>query len=113
MFDNLFAKSNERKYFDSISGRDAVSDDTFHRNHYAKSEITLDTCARVRRVLCEQLRMCNTLPHDNVATVFGDIDIGEVCFEIGDEFGLTFSRTDIQHIDGTVDSLIRMTQRQL
>ena len=57
--------------------------------------------------------MCNTLPDDNVANIFKDLGIGEVCFEIGEEFGITFSDPDIDAIDGTVDSLVRLTQTRL
>lgn len=113
MFDNLFTNSNEKAYFDSIAKREVVTDDSLYRDRYKDSDVTRDTCARVRRVLCEQLRMCNTLPRDNVATVFSDVCIGEVCFEIGEEFGISFSDSDVHKIDGTVDSLIRLTQRQL
>ena len=113
MFRNLFTSSNEREYFDLVAKRPAITDDEFHVTHYQNTDITLDTCTRVRRVLCEQLRMCNTLPHDNVAVVYDDVDIAEVCFEIAEEFGVTFVDSDFHEIDGTVDSLIRLTQRQL
>ena len=90
-----------------------VADHEFHRKQYLNSAVTLDTCARIRRVLCEQLRMCDPLPNDNVALVYDDIEIAEICFEIAEEFGVTFNDADIHEIDGTVDSLIRLTQRQL
>ncbi len=112
MFPNPFTNSNEKAYFDSIKKRESISDDAFYRDYYANTDVTLNTCARVRRVLCEQLRMCNTLPNDNVAIV-SDVDIGEVCFELAEEFAVTFSSADINEIDSTVDSLVQLTQRQL
>ena len=93
MFDNLFTNSNEKAHFDSIAKREAVSDDDFYRDRYADTDVTLDTCARVRRVLCEQLRMCNTLPDDNVANIFKDLGIGEVCFETVSYTHLTLPTT--------------------
>jgi hypothetical protein len=103
--------ASERAYFDACADRPALSDEDFYHRFYADSEVTLETCARVRRVLCEQLRMCNTLPDDNVALIFGDVDIAEVCFEIADACDVTFPDGLIHEIDGTVDSLIRATQR--
>lgn len=112
MTDNFFfGNTYERSYFDSLRSRDPISDATFHQDHYSNSKITFDTCARVRRVLCDQLRMCNTLPSDNVARIFEDVDISEVCFELAGEFGIQFPKAEIQELDGTVDSLIRLTQR--
>ncbi|MEM7784605.1 MAG: hypothetical protein AAF623_14745 [Planctomycetota bacterium] len=110
MFSNLFPSSNEHEYFKLVAKRPAITDDEFYITHYQNTDITLDTCTRVRRVLCEQLRMCNTIPNDNVAVVYDDIDIVEVCFEIAEEFGITFNNSNFQEIDGTVDSLIRLTQ---
>ena len=105
--------SNEQAYFARIANRDIISDDVFYREYYSHSNVTLDTCVRIRRVLCEQLRMCNSLPHDNVASIFEDVDIGEVCFEIAEEFNVKFSEKQIQTTNGTVDSLIRMTQKRI
>ena len=113
MFRNLFSNTNESEYFYSLAKRKSVSDEAFYRDYYSNTYVSIDTCVRVRRVLCEQLRMCNTLPHDNVAIVFDDVGIGEICFELGEEFGVTFSNADINEIDGTVDSLVRLTHRQL
>ena len=55
--------------------------------------------------------MSNTLPSDNVALIFADIDISEVCFELAEEFAIQFPKAEIQELGGTVDSLIRLTQR--
>ena len=95
----------------AINKRPSLTDADFHREYYANTEVTQDTCARVRRILCEQLRLFNTRPADNVATLFPDIDLGEVCFEIGEEFGVSFLNSIIENLDGSVDSLIRETQR--
>lgn len=95
----------------AINDRPQLSDAAFYRRFYAGTSVTLDTCARVRHVLCQQLRLCNTNPSDNVAMLFPDIDIGEVCFEIGEEFRVTFAEEVVRELDGTVDSLIRATQK--
>jgi hypothetical protein len=105
------------EYFDSpgvraVNHRPLLTDADFHRNFYSHTSVKYDTCGGVRRVLCEQLRLCNTTPTDNVSDLFPDIDIGELCFEIGEEFGLSFPDASITTLDGTVDSLIRETQRQ-
>jgi hypothetical protein len=95
----------------AANNRPSLTDADFHREYYVNTEVTQDTCARVRRVLREQLRLSNTRPADNVATLFPDIDLGEVCFEIGEEFGIAFMDSTIENLDGTVDSLLRETQR--
>ena len=110
LFRWLTTTPSERAYFDAISDRPAISDADFYQRFYADSEVTLETCAGVRRVLCHQLGMCNTLPDDNVALVFGDIDIADVCFALGEEFDVTFPDDRFHGIDGTVNSLIRATQ---
>lgn len=107
----LMMSASERAYFDACESRPTLSDADFHRRFYADTEIAQETCAGVRRVLCEQLQMCNTLPDDNFGLVFEDVDLAEVCFEIGDEFGVRFPDYALAKIDGTVDSLIRTTQR--
>ena len=56
--------ASERAYFDTCADRPALSNTDFHQRFYADSEVTLETCAGVRRVLCEQLKMCNTLPDE-------------------------------------------------
>ena len=63
-----------------VNNRPLLTDADFHYEYYASTKVTLDTCARVRRVLCEQLRLCNTIPTDNVAALFPDIDIAEVFY---------------------------------
>ena len=102
--------ASERAYFDTCAERPVLSDTDFHQRFYADSEVTPETCEGVRRVLCEQLRMCNTLPDDNVARIFDDVDVAEICFEIGEEFGVRFT-DEMTTIDGTVDSLIRTTHQ--
>lgn len=94
-----------------MNSRPSITDDEFHRKYYANTEVTVDTCARVRCVLRQQLRLANVEPMDNVAKLFPDIDLGEVCFEIGQEFGVLFRDAFIDPWDGSVDSLIRETQR--
>ncbi len=107
MFASLFDSPAVR----AISHRTPLTDADFHRQYYANTEVTQDTCAGVRRVLREQLRLCNTIPTDNIAMLYPDIDIGEVCFEIGEELGVSFLDGTIDNLDGSVDSLIRETQR--
>ena len=94
-----------------INKRPVVSDDDFHREYFLDTDITVDTCRRVRRVLCKQLQLCNTRPTDNVATLAPDIGFDDVCFEIGEEFEVSFPSDTIVKMDGTVDSLIRETQQ--
>jgi hypothetical protein len=94
-----------------MNNRPLLTDADFHREYYANTAVTQDTCARIRRILCEQLRLSNTRPDDNVATLFPDLDIGEVCIEIGEDFGVSFPNSTIQILDGSVDSLLRETQR--
>lgn len=95
----------------AINKRPSLTDADFHREYYANTVVTQETCARVRRVLSVQLRLANTRPEDNVAKLFPDIDLGEVCFEIGEEFGVSFPDSSIENMDGSVDSLIREAQR--
>ena len=107
-----------RTFFDSpnvreINNRQVISDTSFHLAYYANTEITYETCVGVRSVLFEQLRLYNTIPTDNIAALFPDIELGEVYFEIGEKFGVLFLDGTINHSDGTVDSLIRETQRLL
>ena len=110
LFRLLTTTASERAYFYACSARPAISDAEFYQRYYADSEVTLETCVGVRRVLCEQLGMCNTLPDDNVALVFDDLDIAEICFEIAEEFDVTFTGRLIYEMDGTVDSLVRAAQ---
>jgi hypothetical protein len=94
-----------------INNRPQLTDADFYRRFYADTDVAFDTCTRVRHVLCQQLRLCNPNPSDNVAMLFPDIDIGEVCFEIGEEFNVEYPEDVVRKLDGTVDSLIRETQK--
>ena len=113
MIQLLTTTPSECVYLDACEDRSELSDRDFHQRFYAASNVSPQACSGVRRVLCEQLNMCNTLPNDNVAIVFDDVDIAEVCFEIGEEFDVTFSDELCQQIDGTVDALIHATQHLL
>lgn len=93
----------------AIKNRPTLPDADFHQEYYANTKVTCDTCAVVRRVLREQLGLSNTRPSDNIATLFPDLDIGEVCFEIGDVLRISFLDSAIDKLDGSVDSLIRAT----
>jgi hypothetical protein len=55
--------------------------------------------------------MSNIRPDDKVTTIFDDIDLGDLCLELGDEFGVTFPDEVVNNLDGSVDSLIRATER--
>ena len=95
----------------AINNRPLLTDADFHREYFSGTEVTLGTCVGVRKVLCQQLHLCNTRPADNVASLFPDLDICEVCYEIGEEFDVSFSQSRIGILNGSVDSLIRETQR--
>ena len=107
----LFAGSAEREYRQLCKTRPNLTDQEFYDAFYRGTDIPIETCTRIRRVLKTQLRMANVRPDDNVATIFDDIDVGETCFEIGEEFELKFPDNIIDNIDGTIDSLIRATER--
>ena len=108
----LFLTSSERAYMDACEERPALSDAEFHQRYYADSGVTAGLCAGVRRVLCEQLGVRNVLPDDNVALIF-DVDISDILFELGEEFGVAFGDDMYEDINGTVDSLIQATNALL
>ena len=101
----------EHSYRQRCKTRANLTDVEFYDAFYRGTDIPIETCTRIRRVLKTQLRMANVRPDDNVATIFDDIDVGETCFEIGEEFELKFPDNIIDNIDGTIDSLIRATER--
>jgi hypothetical protein len=51
--------------------------------------------------------MTNPRPDDNVEQIFQDIELADICFEIGDELGVKFTSEVVGQLDGTVDSIIR------
>lgn len=99
--------------WNEIENREVLGDTDFYIRYYADSDVTLYTCTGVRRVLCKQLNLCNSLPSDNIATLFPDVDIDEVFFEISEELRLVFDEVRVRDLTGTVDSLIRMTQQMI
>lgn len=105
--ESLFDSTDNRE----SNSRPVLSDADFQREYYANTEVTYETCVEVRRTLCRQLRLCNTRPTDNVASLCPDVDIGEICFEIGDELGVSFPNEIVESMAGTVDALLRQTQR--
>jgi acyl carrier protein len=107
----LFARVAEREYRQLCKTRPNLTDQEFYDAFYRVSEIPFDTCARVRRVLNTQLWMTNVRPDDNLAAIFDDLDLWDICFELGEEFGLQFPDDIVNSLDGTVDSLIRVTER--
>ncbi len=107
----LFANKAEREFRQLCKTRPNQTDQAFYDAFYRTSEISFDTCARVRKVLNTQLSMSNVRPDDNVTTIFDDLDLRDICLELGDEFGLKFPDNIVNNMDGTVDSLIRATER--
>jgi hypothetical protein len=111
MLTTLLGGRAECEYRRLCRTRPNLSDKEFYEAFYLHSTIPLETCVRVRRVLKTQLRMSNIRPDDNVTTIFDDIDLRDLCLELGDEFGVTFPDEVINELDGTIDSLIRATER--
>lgn len=107
----LFAGNAEREYRQLCKNRPMLTDQEFFDAFYRVSEISFDTCARVRRVLKTQLSMSNVRPDDNITIIFDDLDLWDICFEFSEEFGLKFPDNIVNIMDGTVDSLIRKTER--
>ena len=99
--------------WEEIENRPILSDADFYLLHYQDTDVSRDTCVGVRRIICQQLKLCNTLPSDKLEMLFPDIDIADVCYEIAEEFWITFNKAQIHELTGTVDSLIRMTQRTI
>ena len=100
----------EREYIERTQDRKILGDEEFFDEYYFQSKVTLNTCSRVLEVLRTQLNMANPRPQDNVAYIYDDIDISEVCYEIGDEFNIKFPYDVIANLEGTVDSLVRATE---
>jgi hypothetical protein len=101
----------ERQFIQACKDRQNLDDREFYDTFYLDTEISMDTCSRVRKVLRTQLNMSNVRPNDNVASIFDDIDFGEICFEIGEGFQFQFPDDMIDTMDGTVDSIMRMSER--
>lgn len=104
-----FANRLDSRQVREVNGRPRLSEDDFHREYYSRTDVSPDTCAGVRCIILEQLRLRETRPSDNIA-VLSDIDIGEILMEIGEEFSVEFTEDTICELDGTLDSLIRATQ---
>jgi len=107
----LIASPAEREYWEVCQDRENLDDREFHQTFYRASQVNLDTCSRVRRVLKSQLNLSNVRPEDNLAVIFDDVDFGEICLEIGAELGIQLADDKIQSMDGTVDSIIRTVDR--
>lgn len=101
----------EREYRKTCKSRTALGIGEFYSAYYANTEIPFDTCARVLRVLKTQLNMANVRPNDNIAQIFDDIGLAEICSEIGDEFQFRCPVSMIDDMDGSIDSIIRLTER--
>lgn len=99
-----------REYESVCETRQFLNDREFFDNFYADTSISFETCTRVRNVLRTQLNMNNVRQGDNVALIFEDVDFCEICFEIGEEFGLKFPTDMVETMDGTVDSIIQTTE---
>lgn len=101
----------ESEYRKACKSRPALDMGEFYSAYYANTEIPFDTCARVLRVLQTQLNMANVRPNDNIAQIFDDIGLTEICLEIGDEFQFRCPVSMIDNMDGSIDSIIRMAER--
>lgn len=109
-FSTVFQSNAERKYRALCKTRVYLTDQDFFDQFYRDGEISFDTCSRVRRVLETQLGISNVRREDCLTSIFSDLDLREICFEVAHEFGAKFPENLIQSMDGTVDSLIRVME---
>lgn len=108
---HLTLDSAPRRYFDSCKDREPLSDEQFYHRFYANTPVTYDTCCQVRRTLQTQLCINNPRPDDNLARIYPDVDLAEICWEIGEELNLDFHEEAITSWHGTIDSLLHTVER--
>ncbi len=68
---------------------------------------------RVRRVLAEQLGFDKITPSDRPCDILQDIDLQVILNEIGEEFGVALSVSELPDSDGSVDSIVRLVDSKL
>ncbi len=103
----LIPRADTRALVRRTSDRSPTQVADYCRKRCSQTGISLDIPDRVRNVL---KAMCcpyadRIMPLDRVYLLDGDIDLTDVLFVLGKEFGTRFSKDDYPRVDGTFDNL--------
>ena len=98
-----------------MSSRPLMDDETFYDTYYGKSGIQQQIPVRLRTLFAVQLGKPwkHLVPTDKVEDVYPDLGFEELVFEAEEEFGIQVGIEEIQQLDGTFDSLVRLIATKL
>jgi hypothetical protein len=91
-----------------------LTDGEFYGRFYAGSGVPREVVARVRGSLEGFEWLADRLvPSDYLPWLDDDLDLADVLYRLGREFGVRFTKVDYPALDGTVDNLIRLIHARL
>jgi hypothetical protein len=97
-----------------LKGREPLSSDEFYTRFYRGSGIPKDVVKRVRRSLLGFEWLADRLaPADYLPWLDDDLDMADVLYRLGREFGVKFTKADYPAVDGTLDNLVRLVHARL
>ncbi len=105
----LFPSAESRTFVRSLRERMVLSDDELYSRYYEQSQIPKHIPIRVRHALLQiDPLMERVVPADRLYLFDEELDLADVLELTGTEFGLHFSRQELNEFDGTLDGLIQL-----
>jgi hypothetical protein len=111
----LIPSAQSRAFRRELKGRQALSADEFYARFYEGSGVPRDVAVGVRRSLggFEWLADRRLAPSDYLPWLDDDLDLADVLYRLGREFGVRFTGADYPAVDGTLDNLVRLVHARL
>lgn len=109
----LIPSREEREKWREMRQRPLLSDDEFIDQYYSGASIRRDIPLRLRQICTAQLGMDKGHPKDLATDFNGELDLWDLVLEVRDEFGVNFTREEIQKLDGSFASIVHSVARKL
>lgn len=111
----LSSSKTESEYERILESRHLLSDEAFYQSHYVGSGIPMHVPVRMRAILSRELGepWNRLIPGDRPVDIIADLDLYELGLEAESEFGIRISAEELNELDGSFDSLVRLVSRKL
>jgi hypothetical protein len=109
----LIPSAEERANWKRFTQRELLDDEAFFQRFYAGTGISKEIPLRLRRLYTKELLIDRVWPEDKTVEFDWELDFGDVLDRVEREFGVRFTKDEVEQIDGSFDSIVRLVAKKL